>query len=242
MKTRSLAILLNTISTIVHAQNLYYVSTNGNNPNNGTTISTPWKTVTYAASSASPVSPGDTVFIEAGNYGNEYVVFETDGTATDKITFEGYQTVPGDNIYTFDPEFFDMDNNDYHLMVTSPCVDAGTIEGAPLSDFDGNIRPMRNGVDIGPYENTIPVGIDDLYSTEVSSVNQVIIYPNPATDQITIESAESNLSEIKLFDLLGQDITKLSQKININKTSAIIDITNLSSGIYMVKTNSLRVK
>ncbi|MBN1459836.1 MAG: right-handed parallel beta-helix repeat-containing protein [Armatimonadetes bacterium] len=41
---------------------------------------------------------------------------------------------------------------DYHLLPTSPCIDAGTSEGAPTTDIEGNTRPCWRGVDIGAYE------------------------------------------------------------------------------------------
>ncbi len=83
--------------TVATAQSTYYVATSGSNSNDGTTPSKAWRTITYAASSSSPVSPGDKVYIKAGNYGSEKVVFAKDGTAAKPITFEGYQSTPGDN-------------------------------------------------------------------------------------------------------------------------------------------------
>ena len=97
MKTIFLCILSIASSLAMVSQNVYYVSTSGNDSNDGSTISTAWRTITYAASSASSVSPGDTVFIKAGDYGNEYVVFETSGTSSNQITFEGYRSTPGDH-------------------------------------------------------------------------------------------------------------------------------------------------
>ena len=42
--------------------------------------------------------------------------------------------------------------NDYHLSVSSPAIDAGTLIDAPTTDLDGNSRPHGNGIDIGAYE------------------------------------------------------------------------------------------
>jgi hypothetical protein len=41
---------------------------------------------------------------------------------------------------------------DYHLSTGSPAIDAGTLLGAPLIDFDGIVRPLGSGIDIGAYE------------------------------------------------------------------------------------------
>ncbi len=41
---------------------------------------------------------------------------------------------------------------DYHLQPGSPCIDAGTTEGTPTTDIEGNGRPCGFGVDMGAYE------------------------------------------------------------------------------------------
>ena len=43
-------------------------------------------------------------------------------------------------------------SGDYHLTSSSPCIDAGTSQGAPATDMDGASRPQGAGIDIGPYE------------------------------------------------------------------------------------------
>jgi hypothetical protein len=42
---------------------------------------------------------------------------------------------------------------DYRLRTGSPAIDAGTSEGAPTTDIEGNDRPCGAGVDIGAYES-----------------------------------------------------------------------------------------
>lgn len=42
--------------------------------------------------------------------------------------------------------------SDFHLLPTSPAVDAGTASNAPPTDLDGAPRPAGAGIDLGAYE------------------------------------------------------------------------------------------
>ncbi|HNS00328.1 MAG TPA: right-handed parallel beta-helix repeat-containing protein [Planctomycetota bacterium] len=60
------------------------------------------------------------------------------------------ETVPGvGNIYV-DPRF--RGDLDFRLQPDSPCIDAGTTQGAPADDIEGNPRLCGAGIDIGAYE------------------------------------------------------------------------------------------
>ena len=62
-------------------------------PQDGMSESTAWRTITYAALN---VNPGDTVWIKAGNYGDEQVVINGKGNANNPISFIGYKNSKGD--------------------------------------------------------------------------------------------------------------------------------------------------
>jgi hypothetical protein len=51
-----------------------------------------------------------------------------------------------------DPLF--ASETDFHLQLTSPCINAGDNKFAPSADLDGNVRPLPVGthVDVGSYE------------------------------------------------------------------------------------------
>ena len=50
-----------------------------------------------------------------------------------------------------DPQFVNRTAGDYHLRAGSPAIDAGTDEGAPPVDFEGDPRPVGE-VDMGADE------------------------------------------------------------------------------------------
>jgi hypothetical protein len=55
-----------------------------------------------------------------------------------------------------DPLFRDRTAGDFHLSSRSPCIEAGTSDGAPATDFDGVSRPQGGEIDIGAYEQGQP--------------------------------------------------------------------------------------
>ncbi len=99
--TVNIGVYGNTAEASKSATHNYYVSPSGNNANSGLSIADAWETIAYAASSASPVLAGDTVFIIQGNY-NERVLVEKSGTFGTNIVFTNYQndevTVDGTGI------------------------------------------------------------------------------------------------------------------------------------------------
>ena len=71
----------------------YYVSISGNDNKDGSSESNSWRTISKAASIA---KAGDIVFIKAGNYGNDNVESNNNGSTNAPIKFIGYKNIPGD--------------------------------------------------------------------------------------------------------------------------------------------------
>lgn len=64
----------------------------------------------------------------------------------------------------------------------------------------------------------------------IKQVNDIQVYPNPATDYVTIRS-KSPVTEINLFSIQGSFIKRISQFGNFIN----VDLTGLKSGIYILK-------
>ncbi|MCF8428646.1 MAG: T9SS type A sorting domain-containing protein, partial [Bacteroidia bacterium] len=60
------------------------------------------------------------------------------------------------------------------------------------------------------------------------------VYPNPATDILHIDNLQSNTT-ISILDVTGKEIIKFSS----DKLDATISLTNLSSGLYFIKIQTM---
>ncbi|MEP7170034.1 MAG: T9SS type A sorting domain-containing protein, partial [Bacteroidota bacterium] len=137
--------------------------------------------------------------------------------------------VAGGNMILTDPLFLNSAGNDYHLSSLSPCIDAGTVAGAPSSDLDGN---KRNAIpDMGAYENT-SVGIQELPWQALS------IFPNPAQNEISIINSK-RFNEIKLFDAEG----RLIYTVNLFPfENTKINLADLNRGCYFISADNFYQK
>jgi len=109
------------------------------------------------------------------------------------------------------------------------------------TDFDGawSVYPYL------PSGNIIISDIDrgfflvkdpTVLGTNDVTVSEFSIYPNPAKTNINIQSQNSPLTQVEIFNVLGQRILD----VNFSETtSKNIDISKLNSGMYLVKINNL---
>ncbi|MDD2191908.1 MAG: T9SS type A sorting domain-containing protein [Bacteroidales bacterium] len=63
--------------------------------------------------------------------------------------------------------------------------------------------------------------------------NSIVLYPNPANNQVNI-SSENIINSIEVFNSLGQSV----YKSNIKSREKIIDINSLSKGVYIIGVNT----
>jgi len=68
--------------------------------------------------------------------------------------------------------------------------------------------------------------------TDLDAAEVINIYPNPANDQLTIERTDIYEAQIVVTDILGNNIS-VSQKRY--QDSAVIDLSGLASGMYLVR-------
>jgi len=120
-------------------------------------------------------------------------------------------------------------NSDNTLSSTSPCVNAGLSLPTVLTDFNKSVRPSA-GSDIGAFESfltSLTSSINDNYTSIVS--------PTIAIDKLTLNPAVITNNEILyVYSISGRLVMQL-QLINSIQN---IDISNLESGMYIVRLKS----
>jgi len=122
-------------------------------------------------------------------------------------------------------DIFGEDSNDISGAAVSISGDSSTLViGAPFNsdngDSAGHVRIFN---------------LSDLLSVETEVINKFKLFPNPATSILNIELKQNAILEnINIYNSLGQRVQ--------NSKILTIDISNLSSGIYVVEVITTKEK
>jgi len=139
----------------------------------------------------------------------------------------------------------------YRIQTGSAAIDAGIGSYSFLTrDILNGNRPTT-GFDAGAEEfdangTSLPYTASNVGSTigflsypgvlsneKFTLTNQVLLYPNPATNLVVVET-NSIIDRIEIFDLTGK---KVYSKF-INSLNTTIDVTSFSKGIYLITVNN----
>lgn len=127
--------------------------------------------------------------------------------------------------------------------------DAGTDSGvdytSPNNDTDPQ-EPISSLQGVAPFSNeiigTLNINLVDILAVSNVEIKETVLLPNPATTRVTATN-ENSLKRVVFYNVLGTEVLRVE---DINATSAQIDISDLSSGMYLVKaeneTNNETVK
>lgn len=103
------------------------------------------------------------------------------------------------------------------------------------ADYQDTLVKFTNSTYVPVYTQSFCSSVST--SSPVLSSEHVILYPNPAHDQITLQNIEVN-QNVKLFNSVGQ----LIQVFPVNASTYVVDVSGLSEGIYFIQTNNDIVK
>lgn len=94
------------------------------------------------------------------------------------------------------------------------------------TDFDGQFS----------YSQIRSIQIDNLDESKIE------LFPNPTENLLTIVGSPMELNLIKVYNAIGQDVTNLTLKIYSSESKLILDLSDLSKGMYYLKTRTTENK
>ena len=102
-----------------------------------------------------------------------------------------------------------------------------------FAGFSGKTLSTNGTIESGSTYNC------SLYSAvnDIKSSNTIKVFPNPAKSKITI-SSESILKTISIYNTLGKKIIEIS----VNSNTSMIDLSNYSTGIYLLKATTIEAE
>ena len=84
-----------------------------------------------------------------------------------------------------------------------------------------------------PYQGNIAV-LNGYAGLNETSANSVVMYPNPATDQVQLSWTSETPEQLKLTDLSGKIVIEMNQLSNQN---VLLDVSSLAPGVYILTAN-----
>lgn len=191
------------------------------------------------------INNGDTVYL-AYNLWNSWTFDDTTRFILDSSNTQIINGVARDVYYLKYNTSPDLYPNLYDQMIWIKGIGSTTHPFFPLECVDGFFCDIdwrllcfdSSGVQL--YQDSLFNTCDTTYSTvkvnEVLNENQLIIYPVPFTNNLTISIEDALISEIDILNLHGKIIYKIAgiEKNNFN----IETLENLHEGIYILKAHT----
>ncbi len=185
--------------------------------NNISVIDTDWNGYALSASGTTNLMVSDNL------------IFGVNGTISQDADVMAVQV----NTTIADPLFMDTANYNFRPKANSPVIGIANINFAPALDYYN--YPRDNAPDLGAIEYGTPSVIN-----EELDADNIKLYPNPFQNRITIEQAELKSSDVRLYNLLGQDLTA-EISIKTSGLNTIIETENLPEGMYVLRLKSTSV-
>lgn len=129
----------------------------------------------------------------------------------------------------------------FQRLNTIPTTDTVYTDSLPIAGSD--VRYMVRAIVLqtsgsGAYYN-LSQGVEQSMSIEPFTVSNdnVWLYPNPATEQLTIEihHAVGATLSVELIDILGKRVREMQPKATGTSTVVRMDVNNLAAGTYVVR-------
>jgi len=185
-------------------------------------------------------------------WNNSYNEINNTEGSTPVVTYcdiqDGY---PGEGNINLDPIFIDQYNGDFHIDVSSPCIDSGNNLAPCISetDFDGNLRILDGDddgnatVDMGVYEYQL-LSFDNIY------VDDDFNSSTPGWNYTHFDEIQEGIDAVAENGIVYVYIGTYYENVVVNKTinltgedrnSTIID-GGFSGDVITIENDSVNVK
>ena len=179
-----------------------------------------------------------TIIFDVTDLDNPTVHFEYEGE-NGAIDHNGY--VKGNEFYLASYRaglrVFDISNIENESMVETKYFD--TFPNNNSTSFNGawSVYPYfeSGNIVISDIDRGLFIVRDSSLGVNENSTSNFAIYPNPAKDIVNITSKNEPISQVEIFNMIGQKV--LDQNFDQN-LSENVDVSNLQAGMYVMKINA----
>lgn len=164
--------------------------------------------------------------INPGGNGNDYHGFSTGGG---EFINGGILVANVPKLWmTFEPSDGTTQNTRLFINGTDP---ESTDPGMGNVDLTNVFTTSANSAGFGEYTGNVSniVNCAPLGNNDIASLNSLSLYPNPASSQVTIKGAVSELEKVEIITINGQLVKRIDTNLNT------IDISQLDDAMYFVK-------
>jgi choice-of-anchor B domain-containing protein len=183
------------------------------------------------------------------------IVFDVTDLDNPVLTYEYFGATPAidHNGYVKGNEYY-LSNYaaGFRVIDISDIANDNMVETGYFDTYQANNDVSYNGVwNVYPYFESGNIMINDrsggfflvrsslLNTNDFSTTNAFAVYPNPASDELTIKSNGDLISSVSIADVVGK---VLFAEANLNSEINNIDISSFSAGIYFVNINNILTK
>ncbi|MEO8759795.1 MAG: T9SS type A sorting domain-containing protein [Bacteroidia bacterium] len=196
--------------------------------------------------------------VNNGSFYNEGNSFSLSGDLRNTGRFSNYQGVAlpiGGNFYNSNPSTHNANfANEGTINIQGSWYNADTVRGSPYGSFSVQDSSVNTGIMQGSFRfcDATPISTNEVVDSNTGNISpgittcsrssifqlhnqnpEIKIYPNPSSEILNIEINSSNMThqEMKIEDVLGNEILK--QSLSTNHSN--INISNLQNGVYIIR-------
>lgn len=184
-----------------------------------------------------------TIIFDVSDLDNPVVAFYYEADNIAAIDHNGY--VLGDTFYLSSYRaglrVFDISDIESGNMVETKYFD--TYPSNDSANYDGawSVYPYfaSGSIVISDIDRGLFIVRDQLLGVNDNEASNFAVYPNPAKEFVTISSKTEPISQVEIYNVLGQKVMDQNFKETLSEN---INVSNLQAGMYVMKINSATTK